>query len=239
MKKRKRVRKAMMRKLKNYKPTRFMAKTSHYDEYAANVVVTFIEQLKHTKGEFYKKPFILIDWQEQIIRDIFGILKPDGYRQFTTAYIEVPKKCGKSELAAAVALYMLCADGEQSDGDGQAEAGGGKDALVVRALLQAAREQREGQHGERAERAQNPDARAAADHLAVRVVGIQQHVAPQEEADGAAREGKRAQGGAQRFFTQGLRLQAGAGTAAAIIFLYYSISGRRWKRPRKISAAAP
>jgi phage terminase large subunit-like protein len=113
MKKRKRVRKAMMRKLKNYKPTRFMAKTSHYDEYAANVVVTFIEQLKHTKGEFYKKPFILIDWQEQIIRDIFGILKPDGYRQFTTAYIEVPKKCGKSELAAAVALYMLCADGEQ------------------------------------------------------------------------------------------------------------------------------
>ena len=103
----------MMRKLENYKPTRFMAETSHYDEYAADVVVTFIEELKHTKGEFYKKPFELIDWQEQIIRDIFGILKEDGYRQFTTAYIEVPKKCGKSELAAAVALYMLCADQEQ------------------------------------------------------------------------------------------------------------------------------
>ena len=93
-----------------------MAKTSHYDKEEADYVVSFIEQLKHTKGEFYKKPFELIDWQEKIIRDVFGILKPDGYRQFTTVYIEVPKKCGKSELAAAIALYMLCADGEQSRG---------------------------------------------------------------------------------------------------------------------------
>ena len=102
-----------MRKLKKYVPTKFMAKDSKYDKESADFVVTFIEQLKHTKGEFYKQPFELIDWQEQIIRDIFGILKPNGYRQFTTAYIEVPKKCGKSELAAAIALYMLCADGEQ------------------------------------------------------------------------------------------------------------------------------
>ena len=102
-----------MRKLKKYTPSPFMLKTSQYDKDAADFVVAFIEQLKHTKGEFYKQPFELIDWQEKIIRDIFGTLKPDGYRQFTTAYIEVPKKCGKSELAAAVALYMLCADGEQ------------------------------------------------------------------------------------------------------------------------------
>ena len=102
-----------MRKLKKYTPSPFMLKTSHYDKDAADFVVAFIEQLKHTKGEFYKQPFELIDWQEKIIRDIFGTLNPDGYRQFTTAYIEVPKKCGKSELAAAVALYMLCADGEQ------------------------------------------------------------------------------------------------------------------------------
>ena len=90
-----------------------MAKTSYYDKEAADLVVAFIEELRHTKGEFYDKPFKLMPWQEKIIRDIFGILKPDGYRQFTTAYIEIPKKCGKSELAAAVALYMLCADGEQ------------------------------------------------------------------------------------------------------------------------------
>lgn len=102
-----------MRKLENYIPTEYMAEGSYYDADAADYVVAFIEQLKHTKGEFYNKPFELIDWQEKVIRDIFGTLKADGYRQFNTAYIEVPKKCGKSELAAAVALYMLCADGEQ------------------------------------------------------------------------------------------------------------------------------
>ena len=102
-----------MRKLKKYVPTKFMAKTSKYDKEAADYAVTFMEQLRHTKGEFYDQPFDLIDWQEQIIRDIFGILKPDGTRQFTTAYIEVPKKNGKSEIAAGIALYMLCADGEQ------------------------------------------------------------------------------------------------------------------------------
>lgn len=102
-----------MRKLKNYKPTRFMAESSYYDKDAADHAVCFIEKFCcHTKGTWDGKPFELIDWQEQIIRDIFGVLKPNGYRQFNTAYIEIPKKQGKSELAAAVALYLLCADFE-------------------------------------------------------------------------------------------------------------------------------
>ncbi len=102
-----------MRKLKRYKPTAFMAKTSHYDKAAADYAVNFIQCLSHTKGKWAGQPFQLIDWQEQIIRDIFGILKPNGYRQFNTAYIEIPKKQGKSELAAAVALLLLCGDGEE------------------------------------------------------------------------------------------------------------------------------
>lgn len=73
----------------------------------------FIESLCHTKGTWARKPFELIDWQEQIIRDIFGVIKPNGYRQFNTAYIEIPKKQGKSELAAAVALLLTCGDGEE------------------------------------------------------------------------------------------------------------------------------
>lgn len=101
------------RKLKKYKPTRFMEKTSHYDKDAADYAVMFIESLCHTKGTWARKPFELIDWQEQIIRDIFGVLKPNGYRQFNTAYIEIPKKQGKSELAAAVALLLTCGDGEE------------------------------------------------------------------------------------------------------------------------------
>jgi phage terminase large subunit-like protein len=102
-----------VRKLKKYKPTKFKAKDSHYDEDAADYAVGFIECLCHTKGTWAGKPFELIDWQEQIIRDIFGTLKPNGYRQFNTAYVEIPKKMGKSELAAAVALLLTCGDGEE------------------------------------------------------------------------------------------------------------------------------
>lgn len=103
----------ILRKLKNYKPTKFKAKGSYYDKEYADFAVAFIESLCHTKGTWAGKPFELMDWQEQIIRDLFGILKPNGYRQFNTAYIEIPKKNGKSELAAAIALLLTCGDGEQ------------------------------------------------------------------------------------------------------------------------------
>ena len=102
-----------MRKLENYTPTRFMAADSTYNKQMADYAVNFIECLCHTKGTWAGKPFELIDWQEQIIRDIFGTLKPNGYRQFNTAYVEIPKKMGKSELAAAVALLLTCGDGEE------------------------------------------------------------------------------------------------------------------------------
>lgn len=101
-------------KLENYTPTRFMLPTSHYDQRKADRAVTFIENLKHTKGQWAGKPFFLLPWQEQIVRDIFGVVKEDGTRQFKTAYVEIGKKNGKSELAAAVALYLLYADGEPS-----------------------------------------------------------------------------------------------------------------------------
>lgn len=102
-----------MKQLKEYVPTRFAAEDSYYDEDLADYAVMFIEQLCHTKGTWAGKPFELLDWQEQIIRDLFGTIKPNGYRQFNTAYIEIPKKNGKSELAAAIALLLCCGDGEQ------------------------------------------------------------------------------------------------------------------------------
>ena len=101
-------------KLKDYKPTRFMLETSHYDKKKADRAVTFIENLCHTKGKWAGTRFWLLPWQEQLIRDIFGIVKPDGNRQFRTAFVEICKKVGKSELAAAVALYLLYADNEPS-----------------------------------------------------------------------------------------------------------------------------
>ena len=101
-------------KLKHYTPTRFMLPTSHYDKSKADRAVKFIENLRHTKGKWAGTRFWLLPWQEQLIRDIFGVVKPDGNRQFRTAFVEIPKKNGKSELAAAVALYLLYADNEPS-----------------------------------------------------------------------------------------------------------------------------
>ena len=82
------------------------------DEKKAQHAVDFINCLKHTKGQWRGVPFDLLPWQDKIIRDIFGTVKQNGYRQYNTAYIEIPKKNGKSELAAAVAILMACGDGE-------------------------------------------------------------------------------------------------------------------------------
>ena len=91
-----------------------MLPDSHYDKDKADRAVAFIEHLCHTKGKWAGQPFLLLPWQEQIVRDLFGIVKENGKRQFLTAYIEIPKKNGKSELAAAIALYLLYADNEPS-----------------------------------------------------------------------------------------------------------------------------
>ena len=92
-----------------YKPSPPMLPTSHYDKRRADFAVNFISQLKHTTDEWYCKPFRLLPWQEQINRDIFGIINENGYRQFRTVYVENEKN-GKSKFAVAIALYILFAD---------------------------------------------------------------------------------------------------------------------------------
>ena len=92
--------------MEKYEVTKFKKEDSTYSKDLADYAVSFIECLTHTKGTWAGKSFKLLDWQEQIIRDLFGVVKPNGYRQFNTAYIEIPKKMGKSELAAAVALLF-------------------------------------------------------------------------------------------------------------------------------------
>lgn len=97
-----------------YKPTKLMLETSHYDEKKADHVVNFIQQLKHSDGRWAGQRMKLLPWEEQIVRDLFGIIGADGYRQFRNAYIEIAKKNGKSTLSSALALYLLYADGEPS-----------------------------------------------------------------------------------------------------------------------------
>lgn len=84
------------------------------------MVAWFPRYLVHLKGPLAGQPFDLLPWQEnEIIRPIFGRLTfvekpvPAWVRQIRTAYIEIPKKNGKSMLGAGIALRLLLADGEQ------------------------------------------------------------------------------------------------------------------------------
>lgn len=84
-----------------------------FDEAKARHVVDFFGELRHVNGEWAGKPFEPMDWQrDDILYPLFGWLRPNGKRRYRIAYIEIPKKNGKSELAGALALYLLAGDGE-------------------------------------------------------------------------------------------------------------------------------
>lgn len=84
-----------------------------FSEKHASRAVRFIEtQIRYVEGAKAGQPFILEEWQRKIVRDLFGWLRPDGTRRYRTAYVEVPRKNGKSSLGAALALYLLLCDGE-------------------------------------------------------------------------------------------------------------------------------
>lgn len=85
-----------------------------FDEDAADRAVEFIETLcKHWKGEWAGQPFIMLDWQREIVRQVFGWKRySDGTRRYRRVSIWVSKKNGKTFLAAAFALLLLFADHE-------------------------------------------------------------------------------------------------------------------------------
>ena len=73
----------------------------------------FATCLVHVKGEWAGKPIVLEPFQEFIIGSLFGWLREDGSRRFRTSYVQVPRKLGKSSLAAGVGLAMMTIDGEE------------------------------------------------------------------------------------------------------------------------------
>lgn len=79
---------------------------------AQRAIDWFPRYLKHTKGRWAGVPFELLPWQKDVVGRLFGTLKDDGSRQYKRVYVEIPKKNGKSELAAGIALRLLFADGE-------------------------------------------------------------------------------------------------------------------------------
>lgn len=100
-----------------------------FDARAADAACHFFRlHVRHTLGEWAGKPFVLAPWQRKFVRDIFGWRRrADGTRLYRRAYLWVPRRNGKSTLAAAMALLMLLGDGEM----------GGQVYLIARDLSQA------------------------------------------------------------------------------------------------------
>lgn len=84
-----------------------------FREAVVDRAIAFIGTLKHFKGKSSGQNFLLENWQQFIIANIVGFYwKDSGDRRFTSSYIEVSRKNGKTALAAALCLYYLIADGE-------------------------------------------------------------------------------------------------------------------------------
>jgi len=84
-----------------------------FDSQEAEKRIRFFEVgLTHTKGHLKGKPFVLEPWERNIIATLFGWKNEDGRRRYREAFIFVPRKNGKSTIAAGITLCVLYVDGE-------------------------------------------------------------------------------------------------------------------------------
>lgn len=85
-----------------------------FDVKQADRAVNFIEKkLRHWEGSWRGKPLVLEDWQKFIVMQVFG-WQQDGHRRIRSVYIQIARKNGKTALAAAILLYHLFADRENT-----------------------------------------------------------------------------------------------------------------------------
>ena len=84
-----------------------------FDLEAARTAINFFPTyLRHIKGPKAGEPFELARWEKAIIANLFGWKRPDGLRRYREAFIFVPRKNGKTSLAAGIVIYVLTCDGE-------------------------------------------------------------------------------------------------------------------------------
>ncbi len=78
----------------------------------AEKVLKFLQHLKHSKAPWTGQPFVLMDFQVDFVQKLYGTLREDGQRQYRQALLYLPRKNGKTALAAGLGLYHLVADGK-------------------------------------------------------------------------------------------------------------------------------
>jgi phage terminase large subunit-like protein len=85
-----------------------------FDAEAGDRAVRFCHTfLRHWEGDFAGQPFILLDWQQEVTRTLFGWKRrADGLRRFREVYILTAKSGGKTPFGAFIGTFMLVGDGE-------------------------------------------------------------------------------------------------------------------------------
>src|SRR5258708_18736464 len=84
----------------------------HFDPAAGQHPIDFIQKFCIASAD--TKPLVLMPWEQAWLYILFGWKRANGTRRFRRTLLEVAKKNGKTGLAAALALYFLTADGEES-----------------------------------------------------------------------------------------------------------------------------
>ncbi|WP_323115449.1 terminase large subunit [Pseudomonas guariconensis] len=106
---------AIERHFTDVEASRSKAYPYKFDPKKAEKKLRLIQLLPHTKGEWaFKRQLITLEpWQLFGLACTFGwVRKKSGFRRFRESYWEVPRKNGKSVIAAGVGLSMFTADNE-------------------------------------------------------------------------------------------------------------------------------
>ena len=84
-----------------------------FDQKKAARAIAFIQQYcRHHEGPLAPQLITLEVWQKALLSVIFGVVDKDGLRQFREVFVVMGRKNGKTLLDAAIACYMMFADGE-------------------------------------------------------------------------------------------------------------------------------
>ncbi len=102
----------IIRLVPGYDPAATAGDCRFEPEAALRAIGFFEDCLVHIKGKWAGQPFLLEPWQKAILANLFGWKRPDGTRRYREAFIFVPRKNGKSLLAAGICCYMLFCDDE-------------------------------------------------------------------------------------------------------------------------------
>lgn len=78
------------------------------NEQAESIRTFFQRRLSHGKDPFFGKPFELLDYQyNDIIGPLYGWRTVDNFRRYRSAYVHIPKKNGKTQIAAGISVIEL------------------------------------------------------------------------------------------------------------------------------------